>query len=341
MSQKIENFFQLGELIKARYEFCEGNEEQTKISLIQPFFRFLGFDYEDPLQVIAETYTSRAIDTKNSMDYVLKKNGQKICIEAKPYGKELTQDQLNRYLSLCTDIKIGIITDGVEYHFYQHIPTETSLKHLYELNLSKLDINNNYDEVLKNLFYSDFEETKLLERLESEGEIKAIKNYINKLIKDPDKNFVYQIWRSTNPQNKKFTDTIYQVFKVKVKTSLEYALQEMASDFQAKKDDLLNNKNQETVIIDINHQNSNNDDSENDFTNDNLQVTEFKKSLNSLKSQRHVKKIYGQRITLSNNKVFNFTCDSGKIKVFNKECESIFNNINDAIEFLKLKSNAS
>ncbi len=98
------------------------NEECTKLYLVLPFVRLLGYDPNDPNQVIAEHAADFADRYKNRVDFLLKTNGGSaaIALECKPCGTDLSEcrGQLKRYFSALPGGRVGALTNGFEYEFF-------------------------------------------------------------------------------------------------------------------------------------------------------------------------------------------------------------------------------
>lgn len=97
------------------------SEETTKIALITPFLRLMGYDTTDPSEVRAEYTADVGTKQGEKVDFaILEDNKPLVFIECKQASNELSTDnisQLYRYFSI-TDIQIGILTNGVEYQFF-------------------------------------------------------------------------------------------------------------------------------------------------------------------------------------------------------------------------------
>lgn len=97
------------------------NEEHTKIGFIMPFFKVLGYDMHLPDEVIAEYSCDFGTKKGERVDFAIMKGSKPyILIEAKHCSKALNEkfaSQLSRYFNQ-TDVKLGILTNGVEYWFY-------------------------------------------------------------------------------------------------------------------------------------------------------------------------------------------------------------------------------
>lgn len=96
------------------------NEESTKQFLILPFFKGLGYDIYSPKEVTPE-FTADFHKKNEKVDYAISLNGEpRIFIEAKPVHSKIVKSapQLSRYFSTFTTVKLGILTNGIEYRFY-------------------------------------------------------------------------------------------------------------------------------------------------------------------------------------------------------------------------------
>ena len=172
------------------------SEETSKIALITPFLRLMGYDTTNPAEVKAEYTADVGTKLGEKVDFAILENGEPlIFIECKSATKELTNDnisQLFRYFSI-TDIQIGILTNGVEYKFFttgedNNRMDEKPFLDIDLLNLTKKDIkelekfkksNFDIDEVVSradNLKYRNLIKKTLLSEFEepSEDFIKAI-----------------------------------------------------------------------------------------------------------------------------------------------------------------------
>lgn len=106
--------------IKSKKEHID-SEETTKIALIMPFLRLMGYDTTNPAEVRAEYTADIGTKQGEKVDIaILEDNTPLIFIECKQANSELTNkhiSQLYRYFSI-TDIQIGILTNGVQYKFF-------------------------------------------------------------------------------------------------------------------------------------------------------------------------------------------------------------------------------
>ena len=162
------------------------SEETSKIALITPFLRLMGYDTTNPAEVKAEYTADVGTKQGEKVDFAILENEEPIVfIECKSATNELNTNnisQLYRYFSI-TDIQIGILTNGVEYMFFttgndNNRMDEKPFLDIDLLNLTKKDIrelekfaksNFNVDEVVSradNLKYRNLIKKQLLSEFE-------------------------------------------------------------------------------------------------------------------------------------------------------------------------------
>ena len=103
------------------------NEEQTKQSLVIPFFRALGYDPTNPREVRLE-YTASFTENDGKrfpdrMDLaIFDQTGEHalLVVETKPLGADvkMRSPQLARYMGQMPELRFGIMTDGCHYLFF-------------------------------------------------------------------------------------------------------------------------------------------------------------------------------------------------------------------------------
>ena len=96
------------------------NEESTKQFLILPLLRGLGYDTYSPKEVTPE-FTADFHKKNEKVDYAISINGDpKIFVEAKSMNSKIVKNapQLSRYFSTFPSVRLGILTNGIEYHFF-------------------------------------------------------------------------------------------------------------------------------------------------------------------------------------------------------------------------------
>ncbi len=97
------------------------NEESTKLYLVLPFIGLLGYDYANPYEVYPEHLAELDPKSDNKVDFAILRDGTPvIAVEAKRAGAELfeSRGQLRRYFDTLSDVKLGILTNGILFEFF-------------------------------------------------------------------------------------------------------------------------------------------------------------------------------------------------------------------------------
>ncbi len=120
-------FNALAQRVKENAPYCE-NEEQTKISLVNPFIENLGYDVRDPKTVRLEFTADISGERGQKVDYAIMDGDRPvILIEAKSAGTKLpvkAPPQLSGYF-MATDAKLALLTNGVVYQWYNSDNSES------------------------------------------------------------------------------------------------------------------------------------------------------------------------------------------------------------------------
>ena len=120
------------------------NEEATKMALVAPFLRALGYDIFNPAEVMPEFSADLPlIKAGERVDYAILDNNQpKILVEVKAYKTNLHEaerGQLQRYFH-ATKARIGILTNGHVFQFFADLDEANKMdeKPFAEVNLLSL-----------------------------------------------------------------------------------------------------------------------------------------------------------------------------------------------------------
>ena len=144
-------------------------EETTKLSLILPFLKILGYDIENPYELKAEYSADAGIKKSEKIDLaILIDNEVKMLIECKSANTKLNNNHLNqlfRYYSV-SDVKIAVLTNGVVYQFFtdSKLPGKMDSTPFLEVDLRTLT--DKKIESLKLFVKSNFSEEKISEHVE-------------------------------------------------------------------------------------------------------------------------------------------------------------------------------
>jgi hypothetical protein len=125
MKEQLEVYVQR---VKDRYQDCRGNESATKASLIAPLFAVLGYDMADPRECKPEYKVDFGKDRSTKpIDWAFLVNSAfAFFVEAKDVGKKLPgyAEQLADYFAKEPAVKLGILTNGVEWQFFTDLVHE-------------------------------------------------------------------------------------------------------------------------------------------------------------------------------------------------------------------------
>ncbi len=122
MLEAIESFVKR---VRELAEHVRGNEQATKQSLIGPLFSLLGYDLTDPRECIPEFKADFGKDRSvKPIDWAFFQNGRPMfVVEAKEASRKLVgyDEQLADYFAKSPDIKLGILTNGIQWRFFTDV----------------------------------------------------------------------------------------------------------------------------------------------------------------------------------------------------------------------------
>jgi hypothetical protein len=122
MKEAIEGY---SKRVRELADHVRGNEQATKQSLIGPLFTLLGYDMTDPRECIPEYKVDFGKDRSTKpIDWAFFQNGRPIFfVEAKETGRKLAgyDEQLADYFGKSVDVKLGILTNGIQWRFFTDV----------------------------------------------------------------------------------------------------------------------------------------------------------------------------------------------------------------------------
>ena len=128
MKEIIESYIKR---VRELAEHVRGNEQATKQSLIGPLFTLLGYDLTDPRECIPEYKADFGKDRSvKPVDWAFYQNGRPIFfVEAKEASRKLVgyDEQLGDYFGKCIEVKLGILTNGVQWRFFTDVVHENKM----------------------------------------------------------------------------------------------------------------------------------------------------------------------------------------------------------------------
>lgn len=168
------------------------NEESTKQFLILPFINGLGYDIYNPIEVTPE-FTADFHKKNEKVDYAIFVNGEpKIFIEAKSISNNLTKSspQLSRYFSTFPSVRIGVLTNGIDYQFFTDFRNKNIMdnKPFFTFNISDFTSEDfvNLSKFTKGLY----DDSEIRDMAESLSFFKEFKNSIETNLKTPSDDFI-------------------------------------------------------------------------------------------------------------------------------------------------------
>ena len=165
------------------------SEEQTKISLINPYLELLGYDVRDPRSVQVEYRADVPGGKGEKVDYAILHYGSpSILIEAKPASLPLPQSatvQLARYF-VHTPATLAVLTNGIEYRWFAARRGNTG--EIADAPILTHDTLNPGDAELSwlhDITQSRFNSTALAERTNEERARTLIRDWFEKALREP------------------------------------------------------------------------------------------------------------------------------------------------------------
>lgn len=206
------------------------NEEMTKHSLIIPFLQVLDYDVFNPLEIRPEYIADFGKKKGEKVDYAVFKNGIPIIfIEAKAVNESIQNHsaQLARYFNATPEVRIAIITNGIEYRFFTDLDKNNIMD---ETSFHKFDITNITDseiEILSNFRKDSFETEAIIKHAEELTYTTNLNKKLREIFKNPPDEFVRYLIKEFS--DTKITSNVIERFRPIVKKSISQALLELVS----------------------------------------------------------------------------------------------------------------
>ena len=206
------------------------NEEGTKMALVAPFIRALGYDVFNPEEVVPEYTASTGALKDARADYAIMKNGEAFAvIECKALGVPLDakKTQLEWYF-VNSPARIGILTDGNRYIFFSDLDEKNKMDKAPFLDFCLTNINDTVIARLIPLCKSKFDPEKYLQEAEKLKFSSEFKRMIAKQFESPDdkftKLFVAPLWNGYVMQS------VIDRFRPILKSALDMYINEVIND---------------------------------------------------------------------------------------------------------------
>ncbi len=189
----IDRIQELGSRIPESMQHIQ-TEEATKVAFIQPFIRALGYDVNNPTEVVPELTADVADRKGEKVDYAIFKDGKPIIlIECKWCGTDIDKidtGQMQRYFTVTTEVRLAIITNGIIYRFYSDLDKPNIMDSRPFLELNLLDIDEALVDELKKFSKTSFDITNILSSANELKYTREIKRFLSEQLTDPSDDFV-------------------------------------------------------------------------------------------------------------------------------------------------------
>jgi predicted type IV restriction endonuclease len=168
-------------------------EEATKMALVVPFLRALGYNPNDPREVVPEFTADVGAKKGEKVDYaILQKGHPVILIECKTLGADLSTThaaQLSRYFQN-TEAKFGLLTDGVVYRFFADLDKKNIMDNQPFLEVDLEDWAASRSDDLRRFTREAFDADQILGVAEGLKYTREIKRLLGELLAEPSEQFV-------------------------------------------------------------------------------------------------------------------------------------------------------
>ncbi|ALP91040.1 MULTISPECIES: type I restriction endonuclease [Clostridium] len=234
------------------------NEEMTKQALIIPFVQMLGFDVFNPIEVRAEYSADFGNKKGEKVDYALFKDNEPIIfIEAKSVNENLNNHdaQLSRYFNSTTDVKLAVLTNGIEYRFFTDLNANNVMDDAPFLILNLLDLKDSDYENLSRLRKENFDKESLIDYAEELVYTSALNESLRNLFKNPSDEFIRFIIKDFSET--RITSNVIDRFRPLVKKAISNAVLDIVSKGLYQQEELKENSEdvQEEVVNCVNDEN--------------------------------------------------------------------------------------
>ena len=205
-------------------------EEDTKTSIIMPFFSMMGYDVFNPMEFSPEFVADVGIKKGEKVDYAILNDGKPvILIECKWIGEQLDRhdSQLFRYFGT-TCAKFGILTNGILYRFYTDLDEPNKMDDTPFLEINILDLKDAQVAELKKFHKSVFNVDEILNVASELKYSNEIRQFFAAQLQEPSDEFV-RLFLSNIYKGQK-TQNVIEKFRPIIKKSLNQFISEMMND---------------------------------------------------------------------------------------------------------------
>lgn len=206
------------------------NEEMTKQTIIIPFLQVLGFDVFNPLELRPEYIADFGKKKGEKVDYALFKDNILISfLEAKSVDEDLSNHnaQLSRYFNAVPEVKLGILTNGIQYKFFTDLTADNIMDDEPFLTFDITNINDLDMDNISNFKKDTFDSDSLVKYAEELVYASALNTTLKDLFKNPSDEFVRFLIKDFS--NIRVTNNVLERFRPIVKKAISNAVLDIVS----------------------------------------------------------------------------------------------------------------
>ncbi|OUM85404.1 MAG: DNA polymerase III subunit epsilon [Bacillus thermozeamaize] len=207
------------------------NEEMTKQSLIIPFLQKLGYDVFNPLEVRPEYIADFGSKKGEKVDYAIFKNGNPIMfIEAKPVTENLDKHstQLSRYFNATPEVKVAILTNGIQYKFFTDLNQENIMDSKPFLMFDMENLTSSDIEAIQQFTKQNFDTEKIRKYAEELVYMSNLNVTLKELFQNPSDDFIRFLIKDFS--NTRITSNVIERFRPIIKKAISNTLLEIISE---------------------------------------------------------------------------------------------------------------
>ena len=225
-----EDLRNLAEQIKKRQAHVKG-EEATKQALVLPFLQVLGFDIYDPTEVkpeyIADFAKKKSGGQFEKIDYAITLKGEPaIFVECKAVdvAVEDHDGQLARYFNSTPSVKLGVLTNGIQYRFFTDLRNQNIMDATPFLEFSILRVTEREADLLRPFTKESFNSAIIQRHAEEIISLEKVTALIHELLRNPSENFIRFVLSELELVGGRVTASVVSRFEPIVKKSIQTAL---------------------------------------------------------------------------------------------------------------------
>ena len=228
--EEIKNFkeklIKHAEMCVKRYPNCS-TEEACKQGLILPFISLLGYDVFDVNEVVPEHSADFSDKYKNRVDYaILRNNEAVIAIECKQHIEKTDRGQLKSYFNAIKSVKLGILTDGLNYEFFADCDSPNMMDEepflIFDFNeFANGRIDNEQTKAILTFAKNEFDPDNVGAEAKKKVIFSSIINFLDNNLENPTSDFISYLLRNCEGINQRITQRVIDENKDIVKTAFQ------------------------------------------------------------------------------------------------------------------------